>query len=107
MCQTANPGSLPPEIAAFCQDCPDEIGGGGGGWPELPPIPELPPPALPPPGQVPAGFVTEEQCATREALAYESGQAAAESNTVKIAAISAVVTGIAGGLTGYMLSRWA
>jgi len=96
MCQTANPGSLPPEVASYCASCSDEVGGGGGGGLPFPTIPGLP-------SEVPAGLVTEEQCAARELRAFDDGAAKAEADAIKLAAVGAVVTGIVGALTGYLL----
>lgn len=94
-CASANPGSLPAELAALCADCPDEPGIDGA-FPTVP--------GLPVPGTLPPGVVTEDQCRARELEAFAAGEAAASSSAIKVAVAGAVASAVVGAVLGSLLS---
>lgn len=98
------PGELPPggvedpectwwqAATGECVPAPGTFPGGG----------QLPPGTAPP--QLP-GVVTEQQCAAREALAFDAGKSEESRNVVKTAAVSAAVSAAVGFGLGYLLLR--
>jgi len=121
--QPCAPGEWYNMLTGQCEPIPDVIpgytppqgpGGEPGGveecsyWdyingrcPTPPPLPQAPG-QLP---QAPGGVLTEEQCAQRATAAREAGRKEAQSEVVKVAAISAAVSAVVGAGIGYLLGR--
>jgi hypothetical protein len=62
------------------------------------------PPGVPCPGAVPQ-IVSAEECARREAAAYERGRAEEQQKTIKVAAVSTAVSVVVAGAIGYLIGR--
>lgn len=68
-------------------------------------MPSAVPPVSPPSGELPGGAIPEQLCRDRETDAYAKGQAAAQGDVIRTAAISAAVSAAVGLALGYMLTE--